>query len=67
MTGLPTHLRSRLFGARRATVACESRNGSSTTKQPRPHGRLRAARADPTARCKQSQKQEPLPVEFISG
>lgn len=31
MTGLPTHLRSRLFGARRATVACESRNGSSTT------------------------------------
>lgn len=29
--GLPTHLRSRLFGARRATVACESRSGSTTT------------------------------------
>lgn len=31
MTGLSPHLRSRLFGARRATMACESRNGISTT------------------------------------
>lgn len=28
---LPPHLRSRLFGARRAMVACESRSGSTTT------------------------------------
>ncbi len=28
---LPPHLRSRLFGAWRAMVACESRSGSTTT------------------------------------
>lgn len=29
--GFPTHLRSRLFGARHATPACKSRSGISTT------------------------------------
>lgn len=31
MAGFTTHLRSKLFGARRARLACKSRSGISTT------------------------------------